>query len=120
MEMPQWTKDRPVESGFYWYREEGGSPEVVEWSQEQEVVMRPGDDRMIGDGYFTTIDGEFWPEAIRQPDQEPTRAQLIYALKELCEMCSSSYGWGNLDPNIEDAWVRAEKVLKSGDLARAE
>ena len=71
METPQWTKDRPAESGFYWYRESGDDPEVIEWDAHPKSVSRTGSDVALCDhdaGYGWNIDGEFWPEAIRPPN----------------------------------------------------
>jgi hypothetical protein len=70
METPQWTKDRPAESGYYWYREgdEDDEPEVVEWNVELQWVMQTGSDIVLSDDGRYGIDGEFWPEAIRLPN----------------------------------------------------
>lgn len=68
METPQWTKDRPAESGYYWYREDGSEPEIIEWAADMQWVMRTGSDIMLADGHSHGIDGEFWPEAIRLPN----------------------------------------------------
>lgn len=63
-----WTKDRPTESGFYWYREKGDLVEVVEWDLEFQCIQVVGCDVPWGDDFGCKIEGEFWPERLEVPE----------------------------------------------------
>ena len=52
-----WTKEFPKESGWYWYREERGEPEPVEWDKDMPWVARFGSDIFVFAGpRYTDLD----------------------------------------------------------------
>jgi hypothetical protein len=69
MSKPHWTKDRPKESGFYWYRENGFTG-VIEWDELAKCVMTAGSDINLSDDSGYDIEGEFYSEKLTPPSHE--------------------------------------------------
>lgn len=62
-----WTSSRPTVSGFYWYRETGEAPQVIEWDNDLQWVRFTGSDIACGDALQNPIEGEFWSEPVMPP-----------------------------------------------------
>lgn len=67
MSEPAWTSSRPTADGFYWYRENGEAPQVIEWDNAMQWLMYAGSEIPSADDTGYPIDGEFWSEPLQPP-----------------------------------------------------
>lgn len=67
MSEPTWTSSRPTANGFYWYREKGEDPQIIEWDNDLQWLMFTGSDIASGDDTGYPIAGEFWSEPLQPP-----------------------------------------------------
>ena len=65
--MSQWTKERPSEPGFYWWRPRGEVKPGVVWLHESGRFCETGDWQCPADHGFP---GEWLPERLTVPDQD--------------------------------------------------
>jgi hypothetical protein len=68
LRMPSWTKERPTEPGFYWYREEDEEPQVVAWNEEMQWAERTGSSIPLFAYIEGRLEGEFWSEKLCPPN----------------------------------------------------
>jgi hypothetical protein len=61
-----WTKEKPTKDGFYWYRDEGEEPEVIEWDSYLGWVITCGNGNLREEE--GEIKGEFWSHEITPPN----------------------------------------------------
>lgn len=69
-----WTTEIPKQSGYYWIRETGESPEIVYLNAPnaggRQELFKGGDE----EDYFADEGGwEFWSERIQPPVEPPAR-----------------------------------------------
>jgi len=66
-----WTKEIPKEKGYYWMKEEGREPIVIDvWISSHDGTVfgeKPGDD---GGYNLALYDYEYWPEKLITPDYD--------------------------------------------------
>lgn len=62
-----WTREMPKVNGFYWYRESGSIPFVVEVDTEMGWIYFMYSDLPAGPDMSRKIDGEFWSERLIPP-----------------------------------------------------
>jgi len=63
----EWTKTLPVIDGFYWYRERGEKPQIIEWDNDMQWLLTTGSDIPWGLDMFARIEGEFWSQQLFPP-----------------------------------------------------
>jgi len=65
---PHWTKDKPTEDGFYWYREEGEC-EIMMWEKEMNWgVTCFNEIPYQNENWGNDLYGEFWSERLKEPE----------------------------------------------------
>lgn len=70
---PHWTKDKPTEDGFYWYRWTDGygdkHKQVIKWyydaRESEPTLYKWGSDQPH---YPSDLTGEFWSERLIKPE----------------------------------------------------
>jgi hypothetical protein len=64
-----WTKDKPTESGFYWFKfNDDGKETVVEVNVEGKDVFRTGSDAWYSVDGWTEYG--FWGSRVKTPQEE--------------------------------------------------
>jgi hypothetical protein len=120
-----WTKELPTQDGYYWYREDGEAPIVIEWEQSMQWVMRTGTDIMIGHDMTSKIDGEFWSERLSPPNvRDHRRLPVAGSVPAERSVASTEHDTGSrsvdrivrvLSPSGYGLTIR-ERPLKEGEI----
>lgn len=67
-----WSKDHPTKDGYYWFRDEDGDTQLLEWDAKHKWGHKCGNDiAYTYDDWGNDLQGgEWWTEEITPPEEE--------------------------------------------------